>query len=64
MQSTQKNPTELALGFLAAAFTDFDPDAAGEILAPDYIQHNPGVPTGAETGDPVHPCAQGHRHRR
>ena len=28
MQSTQKNPTELALGFLAAAFTDFDPNAA------------------------------------
>ena len=48
MQSTQKNPTELALGFLAAAFTDFDPNAASEILAPDYIQHNPGVPTGAE----------------
>jgi predicted SnoaL-like aldol condensation-catalyzing enzyme len=38
----------LALGFLAAAFTDFDPAAAQAILAPDYIQHNPGVPTGAE----------------
>lgn len=38
----------LALGFLAAAFTDFDPAAASAILAPDYIQHNPGVPTGAE----------------
>lgn len=38
----------LALGFLAAAFTDFDPAVASPILAPDYIQHNPGVPTGAE----------------
>lgn len=38
----------LALGFLAATFTDFDPAAAQAILAPDYIQHNPGVPTGAE----------------
>jgi hypothetical protein len=39
MQSTQKNPTELALGFLAAAFTDFAPNTLREILAPDYIQH-------------------------
>ena len=44
----QKNPTELAQAAVAALFIDFDPEAAGELLAPDYIQHNPGVPTGAE----------------
>lgn len=40
-------PTEIVLGAVAAIFTNFDPDAAGELLAPDYIQHNPAVPTGA-----------------
>jgi predicted SnoaL-like aldol condensation-catalyzing enzyme len=39
--------TELATATLDALFTDFDPAAAAELLAPDYIQHNPGVPTGA-----------------
>ncbi|MFN3257042.1 MAG: nuclear transport factor 2 family protein [Ilumatobacter sp.] len=39
--------TELATATLAALFIDFDPDAAAELLAPDYIQHNTGVPTGA-----------------
>lgn len=40
-------PTEIALGAFAALFISFDPEAADRLLAPDYIQHNPGVPTGA-----------------
>lgn len=32
----------------AAIFVDFDADAAKPLLAPDHIQHNPGVPTGAD----------------
>ena len=28
-------------------FVDFDAEAAADLLAEDYIQHNPGVPTGA-----------------
>jgi len=40
-------PTEIALNLFAALFTNFDPEAAGTLLAEDYIQHNPGVPTGA-----------------
>ncbi len=38
---------ELALRAVAAIFSDFDPQAAERLLTPDYIQHNPGVPTGA-----------------
>lgn len=41
------SPSEIVLNAVAAIFTNFDPDAAGQLLAPDYIQHNPGVPTGA-----------------
>lgn len=40
-------PTETVLAAFAAIFTSFDPQAAQELLAPDYIQHNPAVPTGA-----------------
>ena len=40
-------PTELATAAVAALFVDFDVAAAEALLAPDYIQHNPGVPTGA-----------------
>ncbi len=40
-------PTELALAAFAAIFTNHDPDLAEKLLAPDYIQHNPAVPTGA-----------------
>ncbi|WP_368186694.1 nuclear transport factor 2 family protein [Aestuariibius sp. HNIBRBA575] len=40
-------PTELVLNAVAALFTNFDPEAAQQLLAPDYIQHNPVVPTGA-----------------
>jgi len=32
---------------VAAIFIDFEPEVASKFLAPDYIQHNPGVPTGA-----------------
>lgn len=39
---------EIVLSAVTALFTDFDPDAARQLLAPDYIQHNPAVPTGAE----------------
>ena len=41
-------PTEIVLSALTALFVNFDSDAARELLAPDYIQHNPNVPTGAE----------------
>lgn len=40
-------PKELVLEVVAAIFINFDPSAAEQLLAPDYIQHNPGVPTGA-----------------
>lgn len=42
------SPVELVLTLLTAAFVDHDPDAARQYLAPDYIQHNPAIPTGAE----------------
>ena len=47
MSTTERNTTDLATATLDALFTDFDPEAAAELLAPDYIQHNTGVPTGA-----------------
>ncbi|NOC93096.1 nuclear transport factor 2 family protein [Ruegeria sp. HKCCD6604] len=40
-------PKELVLEAVAAIFINFDPSAAQQLLAPDYIQHNPAVPTGA-----------------
>lgn len=40
-------PSEIVLNSVAAIFTNFDPEAASQLLAPDYIQHNPAVPTGA-----------------
>lgn len=40
-------PTELVLNAVTAIFTTFDPNAAQQLLAEDYIQHNPAVPTGA-----------------
>jgi len=39
---------EIALGLVAAIFINFDPKAARDLLAADYIQHNVAVPTGAE----------------
>ena len=41
-------PQELVLNTVAAIFVDFDTEAAKTLLAPDYIQHNVAVPTGAE----------------
>ena len=39
---------EIVLNAASALFVQFDPEAARELLAPGYIQHNPAVPTGAE----------------
>ncbi|MEM1360939.1 MAG: nuclear transport factor 2 family protein [Pseudomonadota bacterium] len=41
-------PQELALSLLTAVFADYDQDTARQLLAPDYIQHNPNIPTGAD----------------
>lgn len=41
-------PKELVLNAVTAMFTQFDPEAAAQYLADDYIQHNPAVPTGPE----------------
>ncbi|MFY0597380.1 MAG: nuclear transport factor 2 family protein [Cognatishimia sp.] len=41
-------PTETVLSALTALFVNFDGEAARDLLAPGYIQHNPNVPTGAE----------------
>ncbi len=38
---------KLVLDAVDALFSNFDPEAAEQLLAPTYIQHNPGVPTGA-----------------
>lgn len=38
---------EIAMNAVSALFVQFDPEAASALLASDYIQHNPGVPTGA-----------------
>lgn len=40
-------PKELVLNAFAAIFINFDPQAAEQLLAADYIQHNAAVPTGA-----------------
>ncbi|MEL7117111.1 MAG: nuclear transport factor 2 family protein [Pseudomonadota bacterium] len=41
-------PQDLVLSLIAAVFVEYDPDAARPLLAPDYIQHNPNLPTGAD----------------
>lgn len=38
---------EIVLNAVTAIFINFDPQAAEQLLAKDYIQHNPAVPTGA-----------------
>ncbi len=38
---------DFVLGAVTTLFVDFDVDAAAALLAEDYIQHNPDVPTGA-----------------
>ncbi|MBO9473587.1 nuclear transport factor 2 family protein [Shimia sp. R10_1] len=42
------SPKELVLALFTAAFADHDPEAARALVTPNYIQHNPQVPTGAE----------------
>lgn len=42
-----KSTTEIADMIVQALFVDFDVEAAKTLLATDYIQHNPTVPTGA-----------------
>lgn len=39
---------ELVIALFTAVFSDHDPQAAEALLAPDYIQHNPQIPTGAD----------------
>ncbi|MEM8728715.1 MAG: nuclear transport factor 2 family protein [Pseudomonadota bacterium] len=41
-------PQELVIALVTAVFVDYDADAARQVLAPDYIQHNPVIPTGAD----------------
>lgn len=41
------NPTQIVLKAVDAIFTRFDADCAAPLLATDYVQHNPAVPTGA-----------------
>ncbi|CAB9523453.1 Inherit from bactNOG: SnoaL-like polyketide cyclase [Seminavis robusta] len=40
-------PRVIADALVQALFVEFDANATAALLAPDYIQHNPGVPTGA-----------------
>ena len=40
-------PVEVVLAFATAVFVNFDTNAAEELVKPEYIQHNPAVPTGA-----------------
>ncbi|SPJ33755.1 nuclear transport factor 2 family protein [Kushneria phyllosphaerae] len=37
---------ELVVDFYNRFFNDHDTEKSAEVLAPDYIQHNPGVPDG------------------
>lgn len=41
-------PKEIVLALFTAAFVDHDPEAAQPLVTPDYIQHNPQVPTGSD----------------
>lgn len=41
-------PQELVIALVTAVFVDYDVEAARQLLAPDYIQHNPSIPTGAD----------------
>ncbi|MCK0141073.1 nuclear transport factor 2 family protein [Aliiroseovarius sp. F20344] len=40
-------PKEIVLEVVAAIFINFEPSAAEQLLAKNYVQHNPAVPTGA-----------------
>lgn len=41
-------PQDMAIALFTAMFLTHDPEAASQLLAPDYIQHNATLPTGAE----------------
>ena len=40
------SPTEIVIAAATALFVNFDPEAAENLITPDYIQHNPSVATG------------------
>jgi len=44
--NAQSSPGELAEAALTAIFHDYDAATAERLIAEDYIQHNPAVPTG------------------
>jgi predicted SnoaL-like aldol condensation-catalyzing enzyme len=46
MNTTPEQNKELAKKLLELAFTKKDVNAAAELVTDEYIQHNPGVPTG------------------
>ena len=46
MNTTPEQNKELAKKLLELAFTKKDVNAAAELITDEYIQHNPGVPTG------------------
>lgn len=46
-QEQAEDAKNLVLRAVTALFVDFDVEAATPLLAEDYIQHNPNVPTGA-----------------
>ena len=47
VDGTCMTPMEIADMATKALFVDFDAEAGEKLLAPNYIQHNPTVPTGA-----------------
>lgn len=49
---------EIVLALFTAAFIDHDPEAARQMVTPDYIQHNPQVPTGADGLSALIPLVQ------
>ncbi len=46
-RNDRMTPKQVATQLFSAVFGDFDDQATAELLAPDYIQHNPTIPTGA-----------------
>ena len=54
--SSTSTPRDIARAAFDALLVDFDVDAAQTLFAPDYIQHNPAVPTGAEAAISVIPA--------
>ncbi len=45
--ASAESPTDIAREMMQAIFTTFDAETATNLLAKDYIQHNPAVPTGS-----------------